>query len=98
MLRNNATAAAVGSIVILVATACGTSTDRSSIDSTTTVAPSVTAPSTTQAPAESSSTVERSVESRALILALAGPQLGGGTFDPQSVAGREVLLWFWAPW
>ena len=96
MLRNNATAAAVGSIVILVATACGTSTDRSSIDSTTTVAPSVTAPSTTQA--ESSSTVERSVESRALILALAGPQLGGGTFDPQSVAGREVLLWFWAPW
>ncbi len=98
MLRSNATAATVGSIVILVATACGPSTDRSSIDSTTTVAAAVTAPPTTQASDESSSTAEQSVESRALILALAGPQLGGGTFDPQSVAGREVLLWFWAPW
>ena len=24
--------------------------------------------------------------------------LGGEMFDPMSLAGKEVLLWFWAPW
>lgn len=24
--------------------------------------------------------------------------LSGAMFDPTSLAGKEVLLWFWAPW
>jgi hypothetical protein len=24
--------------------------------------------------------------------------LNGAMFDPTSLAGKEVLLWFWAPW
>jgi hypothetical protein len=24
--------------------------------------------------------------------------LNGAMFDPASLAGKEVLLWFWAPW
>ena len=26
------------------------------------------------------------------------PTLNGAMFDPTSLAGEEVLLWFWAPW
>ncbi|MED5293490.1 MAG: hypothetical protein VYB56_06510 [Actinomycetota bacterium] len=29
---------------------------------------------------------------------LEGPTISGDTFLPSSLAGREVLLWFWAPW
>lgn len=25
-------------------------------------------------------------------------QLGGGQFDANDLAGRDVILWFWAPW
>ena len=38
------------------------------------------------------------IETRPEILQLALPQLDGAVFDPNSVAGRDVLLWFWAPW
>ena len=24
--------------------------------------------------------------------------LNGAMFDPASLAGKEILLWFWAPW
>jgi len=37
-------------------------------------------------------------ETRDEILRLAGTQLDGIDFDPDTVAGRDVLLWFWAPW
>ena len=37
-------------------------------------------------------------EDRPRVLALAVPQLDGTTFDVSSLAGRDVLLWFWAPW
>lgn len=26
------------------------------------------------------------------------PTISGDAFVPSSLAGREVLLWFWAPW
>jgi hypothetical protein len=36
------------------------------------------------------------VENREAILRLASlPLYGGGTFDPETVAGKNVLLWFW---
>lgn len=54
----------------------------------TTAAPdSTAAPDTTAAPA--------GVETRPEILRLALPVAGGGTFDPNSVAGKNVVLWFW---
>ena len=28
---------------------------------------------------------------------LAGRSFDGGAFDPNSVAGRDVLIWFWGP-
>ncbi len=31
-------------------------------------------------------------------LNLLGPTLDGGTFDSSRLAGRPVVLWFWAPW
>lgn len=37
-------------------------------------------------------------ETRDEILRLARTQLDGVDFDPETVAGRDVLLWFWAPW
>ncbi len=40
-----------------------------------------------------------SPETRALLLALGDYEtLGGTTFDTSLTAGRDVLLWFWAPW
>ncbi|MCS5687728.1 MAG: hypothetical protein VX785_12130 [Actinomycetota bacterium] len=33
-----------------------------------------------------------------LLTVLERPTLNGATFDPASLAGRDVLLWFWAPW
>jgi hypothetical protein len=57
---------------------------ESTIPSTTT-----TAPSTASAPAET----------REAILRLDGvDQVGGGQLVADDYAGREVLLWFWAPW
>lgn len=37
-------------------------------------------------------------ETRDEILRLARTQVDGVGFDPDTVAGRDVLLWFWAPW
>ncbi len=31
-------------------------------------------------------------------LTLRGPTLDGGSFDSSRLAGRPVVLWFWAPW
>ena len=56
--------------------------------STTTTTAAVTVASTTTAPAAA-------VETRPEILRLALPTYGGGTFDPDSVAGRNIVLWFW---
>lgn len=39
-----------------------------------------------------------SAETRDEILRIARTQLDGQEFDPDTVAGRDVLLWFWAPW
>ena len=39
-----------------------------------------------------------STENRPEVLQLAVPQLNGDLFDVSSAAGRDVLLWFWAPW
>ncbi|MEX2440418.1 MAG: hypothetical protein WD739_11185 [Actinomycetota bacterium] len=32
------------------------------------------------------------------VLDFSAPQLGGGTVEGASFAGRDVAIWFWAPW
>lgn len=32
------------------------------------------------------------------VLDFSAPQLGGGTVDGASFAGRDIAIWFWAPW
>lgn len=68
-----------------------------------TAAPETTAPETTVAEATAApettaveTTAPAPVETREAILQLASLELyGGGTFDPASVAGENVILWFW---
>lgn len=72
---------------------------------TTTIAPATTPtttttsqPATTTIPASTTTTTsapDAAVETRPEILRLALPTFGGGTFDPDSVAGRNIVLWFW---
>jgi hypothetical protein len=32
------------------------------------------------------------------VLRFSAPELGGGTVDGQDYSGRDVAIWFWAPW
>lgn len=32
------------------------------------------------------------------VLAFSATTLDGGTFEGATLAGRDVVLWFWAPW
>jgi hypothetical protein len=44
------------------------------------------------------SSTQQAVDSVAETLQFQAPILGGGTLDGASLAGRPVLLWFWAPY
>lgn len=54
-----------------------------------TTAPAPTGPQT-QAPMEDAGIPE--------ILNFSAPQLDGDTVDGADYAGKDVALWFWAPW
>ncbi|HWC72028.1 MAG TPA: hypothetical protein VG993_12785 [Actinomycetota bacterium] len=32
------------------------------------------------------------------VLRFSAPRLGGGTIEGEDYSGRDVALWFWAPW
>jgi hypothetical protein len=32
------------------------------------------------------------------VLRFTAPRLGGGTLDGEDYSGRDVAIWFWAPW
>jgi len=32
------------------------------------------------------------------VLRFSAPKLGGGTVDGEDYSGRDVAIWFWAPW
>ncbi|HCB34331.1 MAG TPA: hypothetical protein DEP69_04005 [Acidimicrobiaceae bacterium] len=98
--RRPATALAAALLAAaLLAGACGSSTsdvpvnaaaaEPDEVPSTSAAASAGTAPSPAQPDL---------VETRPAVLQLARTQLDGAVFDPDSVAGRNVLLWFWAPW
>lgn len=50
-----------------------------------------TPPSRTSEPADAA-------DGNAEVLAFTAPDLEGGTFDGSDYAGRDVILWLWAPW
>jgi len=57
--------------------------------------PAATPSSTPTAPGEAASSVPANVPEA---LKFAAPLVGGGDIELTTLAGRPVLLWFWAPW
>jgi hypothetical protein len=65
-------------------------------DSSTPATQPAAAPSSTPArPGEPTSSVPANVPEA---LKFAAPLVGGGDIELTTLAGRPVLLWFWAPW
>ncbi|WP_420446684.1 hypothetical protein [Candidatus Poriferisodalis sp.] len=108
-----ATALVAGLIGVGVLAGCGSDDDTSSQEPAATAADTSTeaaaAPTTAagetgttaaaaQAPATTTAAAAAPVETRAEILLLEGGQLDGQPFELASMAGNDVLFWFWAPW
>ncbi|MEU8345184.1 Thiol-disulfide isomerase or thioredoxin [Actinomadura meyerae] len=73
----------------VVLTACGGETAE----------PGVAASSATASAPASAAPSKASVEKEApALLRFQGAELDGTAFDGESLAGRPVVLWFWAPW
>ncbi|MGI5165824.1 TlpA family protein disulfide reductase [Spirillospora sp. CA-253888] len=49
-------------------------------------------------PAESGGPTKEAAKDVPAQLKFTAEKLGGGTFDGASLAGKPVVLWFWAPW
>ena len=90
MLRRLAPLAAAG--VVLVA--CGSG---AADDATESTGPAVE--STDAAPAAEPNRGSAVVPAEApAALQFSAPLIGGGDIELTTLAGRPVLLWFWAPW
>jgi hypothetical protein len=84
VIRRVATVVALG----LALAACGSSTSGDAVTDTT-AAPAATVP-------DASGGVVP--EDAPAILQFSAPLIGGGDIELTTLAGRPVLLWFWAPW
>lgn len=78
--------------------ACGGASDPAAVD----VGAAPTVPPTAAA-TESSAVAPPSTSGAAVTdapeaLQFSAPLVGGGQIELASLAGRPVLLWFWAPW
>ena len=85
-------------LVGLVLAACGSGDDGADPG---TSAPATPAPATSApAPGAEPSTDAGSavVADAPEALQLSAPLVGGGDIELTTLAGRPVLLWFWAPW
>jgi hypothetical protein len=81
---------AIASLVALVATACGTRAGTSDAG-TSTASPASAAPGASDGPTDRAPVV-------AEVLDFEAPLLAGGTLRGETLAGRDVAFWFWAPW
>ena len=87
-------------VVALIATACAESTDEAqSLEETTAVSvsssPLLQKSTTVTAPSE----LEKSIAPIPDELQQLGRvTLSGQPFDVDSVIGKDIILWFWAPW
>jgi hypothetical protein len=77
-------------LVALSAVACGG--DVSTEAGTSSAAPAPTS----EAPASPGSVDPAPVVAQ--VLDFEAPLLDGGTFRGETLAGRDVAFWFWAPW
>ena len=77
----------------LVLAACGSGSDEPEAVTSTT-APEASA-SSTVAPDGGSAVVPADAPEA---LQFSSPLVGGGDIELTTLAGRPVLLWFWAPW
>jgi len=94
-MRRRAIAAAA-SIAAIVSASCSSPapvSDRSVAATPTTEAPVVASPTPAGDPDEPSTRPEP-----AAILGFSAPLLAGGQLEGSSLEGRDVALWFWAPW
>ena len=87
-------------VVALIATACAESTDEAQfLEETTAV--SVSSPPLSQKStiASAPSELEKSIAPIPYELQQLGQvTLSGQPFDVDSVIGKDIILWFWAPW
>ena len=82
---------AIVSLVALVAAACGTDAGPAETG-TTAPSPASEAPPASERPSDGTAPVV------AEVLDFEAPLLDGGTLRGESLAGRDVAFWFWAPW
>ena len=80
-------------VLLLIAAACGSTSADSSFDNASNTATSPRA-DTADEPISSDQPDPATSESEANLVNLAG----GGQLDWNSLQGRDVVLWFWAPW
>lgn len=69
--------------------------DTTEATTATTVATTATTVATTAAPPPETTAAPTGAETRPELLRLGLPTFGGGTFDTNSMAGKNVVLWFW---
>jgi hypothetical protein len=77
------------------------STPPTDATSTTDATPSISPPPgavPTQVPGEPSDETTPSGAAVPAALQFSAPLVGGGEIELGALAGRPVLLWFWAPW
>ena len=91
MLRRLASVAAAG----LVLAACGSGTADETTGESTIPVP---APTVTAAPTQPNSGSAVAPADAPAALQFSAPLIGGGDIELTTLAGRPVLLWFWAPW
>ena len=95
----------VGAVALVALTACGGGDPVSTGagDDASRPAPVTTTPSTQASDASVAAGSADAGESEAVaevpeVLAFTAPTVDGGTFDGASLAGKDALLWFRAPW
>ena len=82
-------------LTIALLVACGNRETSNDQAMSTVVETTVTAVEPTQSPTAKEKV---GLGVPAALTTLEGSTLFGEPFDPLSLAQREVLLWFWAPW
>jgi hypothetical protein len=99
---------------MLLAGACGSDSDSSTTQAANAVVATTAAANASSAPSGDSQTEaepatstaetaapaspQPSGETRDAVLRLAGTTLDGSQFDTEAYVGKDLLLWFWAPW
>lgn len=95
--RRTVTVLVAGVAAALVLVACGGDPDPDAAPAPTSPATSTPAtPSAAPSPTASESTKAQPVVPA--VLDFTGTTVSGDTFRGSSVAGKPVVLWFWAPW